>query len=51
VFVPVQVYKLQLCCVLLLCRQVWRHSSFSQRRQLLKVLLKYIISHQQEICR
>jgi hypothetical protein len=31
--------------------QVWRSSSFSQRRQLLKILLKYIIAHQQEICR
>jgi hypothetical protein len=36
-----------LCCVL----QVWRHSTFTERRQLLKVLLKYIINHQQEICR
>uniref|UniRef100_A0A383W5Q6 Aldehyde dehydrogenase domain-containing protein n=1 Tax=Tetradesmus obliquus TaxID=3088 RepID=A0A383W5Q6_TETOB len=31
--------------------QVWRSSSFGQRRRLLKVLLKYIIAHQQEICR
>ena len=37
--------------VLLLLLQVWRHSSFKQRRQLLQILLKYIISHQQEICR
>eukprot|EP00882_Tetradesmus_deserticola_P031629 GHRQ01035776.1.p2 GENE.GHRQ01035776.1~~GHRQ01035776.1.p2 ORF type:complete len:179 (+),score=67.65 GHRQ01035776.1:181-717(+) len=31
--------------------KVWRSSSFSQRRLLLKILLKYIIAHQQEICR
>lgn len=31
--------------------QVWRQSTFGQRRRLLQVLLKYIISHQQEICR
>lgn len=34
-----------------LCLQVWRQSTFGQRRRLLQVLLKYIINHQQEICR
>jgi hypothetical protein len=31
--------------------QVWRHASFKQRRLLLEVLLKYIITHQEDICR
>jgi len=31
--------------------QVWRSSSFAQRRLLLKILLKYIINHQEQICR
>jgi hypothetical protein len=31
--------------------QVWRRSSFAQRRRLLQVLLKFIIGHQTEICR
>ncbi|KAI8471381.1 MAG: Aldehyde/histidinol dehydrogenase [Monoraphidium minutum] len=31
--------------------KMWRSSSFKQRRLLLKVLLKYIITHQEEICR
>eukprot|EP00879_Flechtneria_rotunda_P025534 GHRR01027136.1.p1 GENE.GHRR01027136.1~~GHRR01027136.1.p1 ORF type:complete len:614 (+),score=214.33 GHRR01027136.1:630-2471(+) len=31
--------------------KVWRTSSFQQRRLLLKVLLKYIITHQEDICR
>jgi hypothetical protein len=39
------------CYVVTLLLQVWRSSSFSQRRRLLKILLKYIIAHQQEICR
>jgi hypothetical protein len=35
-------------CVLL-SMQVWRTSSFKQRRLLLQVLLKYIITHQEDI--
>jgi acyl-CoA reductase-like NAD-dependent aldehyde dehydrogenase len=31
--------------------RVWRRSSFAQRRHLLSVLLKFILSHQEEICR
>ena len=31
--------------------QAWRRSSFAQRRLLLRILLKYILSHQQDICR
>ncbi|KAF8061097.1 ALDH22A1 [Scenedesmus sp. PABB004] len=31
--------------------KVWRHSTFAQRRRLLRVLLKYIITHQEDICR
>jgi hypothetical protein len=31
--------------------QVWRASSFKQRRLLLQVLLKYIITHQEDICK
>lgn len=38
-------------CTPPLCRQVWRASSFAQRRALLKVLLQYIVDHQEEICR
>jgi len=30
---------------------VWRASSFAQRRQLLSILLKFIIEHQEDICR
>jgi hypothetical protein len=39
------------CYIVFLLSQVWRSSTFGQRRQLLKILLKYIIAHQQEICR
>lgn len=35
----------------LTCLQVWRHSTFKQRRLLLNVLLKYIIRNQESICR
>lgn len=28
----------------------WRHSSFKQRKLLLKAILKYTVEHQQEIC-
>jgi acyl-CoA reductase-like NAD-dependent aldehyde dehydrogenase len=31
--------------------QIWRTSSFSQRRRLLKIILKFIISNQETICR
>jgi hypothetical protein len=31
--------------------QIWKASSFKQRKMLLKVLQKYIIGHQEEICR
>ncbi|KAL6755042.1 Aldehyde/histidinol dehydrogenase [Haematococcus lacustris] len=31
--------------------QTWRSSSFSQRRRLLRILLKFIIDHQDTICR
>ncbi len=31
--------------------QVWRDSSFAQRKLLLKVILKYIVENQEEICR
>lgn len=29
----------------------WRASPFSQRRQLLKIMLKFIVENQEEICR
>lgn len=29
----------------------WRTSPFSQRRQLLKIMLKFIVENQEEICR
>ncbi len=29
----------------------WRRSSFRQRRQLLKIILKFIVENQEEICR
>lgn len=29
----------------------WKTSTFAQRRLLLKVILKYIVEHQEEICR
>lgn len=29
----------------------WRRSTFAQRRTLMRVLLKYIIAHQGDICR
>ena len=31
--------------------QEWRHSSFRQRKLLLKTILKYIVDHQEAICR
>lgn len=31
--------------------QQWRASPFSQRRQLLKIMLKFIVENQEEICR
>jgi hypothetical protein len=31
--------------------QEWAHSSFSQRRKLLKIMLKFIIENQETICR
>ncbi|KAK9805787.1 hypothetical protein WJX73_010284 [Symbiochloris irregularis] len=31
--------------------EVWRRSSFKQRKLLLRIMLKYIVSHQDEICR
>lgn len=31
--------------------QTWRHSSFHQRRQLIRIILKYVVEHQREICR
>lgn len=33
------------------CLQVWKDSSFQQRRFLLKILLKFIAENQDEICR
>jgi len=30
--------------------QVWKQSSFAQRRLLMEVLLKYILDHQDTIC-
>lgn len=29
----------------------WRHSSFNQRRRLLKIILRYILDNQEDICR
>jgi hypothetical protein len=37
------------CCVPL--GQEWCHSSFAQRRRLLKIMLKFIIENQETICR
>jgi acyl-CoA reductase-like NAD-dependent aldehyde dehydrogenase len=31
--------------------QEWRKSSFAQRRLLLKIILKFIVENQEEICR
>lgn len=31
--------------------QEWKHSSFKQRKLLLKAILKYTVEHQQNICR
>ena len=31
--------------------QEWKHSSFKQRKLLLKAILKYTVEHQQAICR
>lgn len=31
--------------------KTWRQSSFEQRRQLLRVLLKYIVENQETICK
>ena len=38
-------------CRLMCIAQEWRHSPFSQRRRLIQILLKFIIGHQEEICR
>ncbi len=41
----------KLCRVRSCVAQVWRRSSFRQRRLLLRVLLKYIVDNQETICR